>query len=76
MVSRAQEATGKGSDEKRGWQVERKGVAGGRGWTPRPGLLPEQPVSTSLSNDTVSATAKGDGLWASAPTQAQKEFCL
>lgn len=77
MESRAQEATGKGPDEKRRWQVERNGVARGRAWAPGPGLLPEQPLSQHLlSNDTVSAIAKGSGLPASAPTQAQKEFCL
>lgn len=68
MVSRAQEATGKGPEEKR-WQVERNSAAGRRGQAPGPGLLPEQPLSQyPLSNNTVSAIAKSNGLLASAPT--------
>lgn len=61
------------------WSRWRKGV-GSRSRAlsgSTPGFFPEQSLSQPpLSNDTVSAITKGDGLPASAPTQAQKEFCL
>lgn len=77
MVSRAPEVTGKGPGEKTRRQVESNGVAGGRGQAPGPGLFRERPLSQHPpANGTVSAVTKGNGLPASAPTPAPKEFCL